>query len=168
MATHEFDGKPWSMGTKNWRQPDQCPISSIMQIRLKIRMNTLAMLRNCKIESSMSDMIRQERPLNRKWRFHEVMQTTLRIAVPQTNWRQTIAIIVSREAAVLVYLPWAYCFINIWMLAMVIVLLAKNVMHKLTKPPEVYDSSQSLFVRATVLVAKCKQWVLKRQESVPL
>lgn len=47
MATHELGGKPCSMGTRNWRQPDQCPMRSIMQIRLKIRMNTLAMLRNC-------------------------------------------------------------------------------------------------------------------------
>ena len=46
MATQLFLGKPWSMGTRNWRQPDQWPTSSIMQIRLKIRMNTDAMFRN--------------------------------------------------------------------------------------------------------------------------
>lgn len=46
IATHEFDGKPWSMGTRNCRHPDQWPIRSIMQMRLKMRMNTLAMLRN--------------------------------------------------------------------------------------------------------------------------
>ena len=46
MATQLFLGKPCSMGTRNWRQPDQWPTSSIMQIRLKIRMNTDAMFRN--------------------------------------------------------------------------------------------------------------------------
>ena len=46
MATQLFLGKPWSMGTRNWRQPDQWPTSSIMQIRLKIRMNMDAMFRN--------------------------------------------------------------------------------------------------------------------------
>lgn len=47
MDTQEFDGKPCNIGTKNCRQPLQCPIRSIMQIRLKILMNTEAMLRNC-------------------------------------------------------------------------------------------------------------------------
>lgn len=47
MATHELGGNPCNIGTRNWRQPDQCPISSIIQIRLKILMKTLAMLRNC-------------------------------------------------------------------------------------------------------------------------
>ena len=47
MATQELGGNPCSIGTRNWRQPDQCPISSIMQMRLKILMKTLAMLRNC-------------------------------------------------------------------------------------------------------------------------
>ena len=46
MATQQLGGNPWSMGTRNWRQPDQWPMSSIMQIRLKILMKTLAMLRN--------------------------------------------------------------------------------------------------------------------------
>lgn len=46
IATHELAGNAWSMGTRNWRHPDQCPISSIMQMRLKIRMKTLAILRN--------------------------------------------------------------------------------------------------------------------------
>lgn len=49
MATQEFDGKPCNIGTKNCRQPDQCPISNIMHIRLNILMNTLAILRNCKM-----------------------------------------------------------------------------------------------------------------------
>ena len=40
MVTHESGGKPCSMGTRNWRQPDQCTISSIMLSRLKIFMNT--------------------------------------------------------------------------------------------------------------------------------
>ena len=48
MATQLLAGKPWSMGTRNCRQPDQWPTSSIMQIRLKMRMKTLAMLRNWK------------------------------------------------------------------------------------------------------------------------
>lgn len=47
MATHELLGNPWSIGTRNCRQPLQWPISSIMQIRLKIRMNTDAIFRNC-------------------------------------------------------------------------------------------------------------------------
>jgi hypothetical protein len=48
MATHELDGNPWSIGTKNCRQPLQWPISSIIQIKLNMRINTDAMLRNCK------------------------------------------------------------------------------------------------------------------------
>ena len=48
MATQELEGNPCNMGTKNWRQPDQCPMSNMMQIKLKIRMNTEAMFRNCK------------------------------------------------------------------------------------------------------------------------
>ena len=51
IATQLFDGNPWSMGTRNWRQPDQWPTKSIMQIRLNIRMNTLAMFRNWKEET---------------------------------------------------------------------------------------------------------------------
>lgn len=47
MATQELLGNPWSMGTRNCRQPLQWPIRSIMQIRLKIRMNTDAIFRNC-------------------------------------------------------------------------------------------------------------------------
>ena len=49
MATQELGGNPCSMGTRNCRQPDQWPMSSIMQMRLKMRMKTLAMLRNCKV-----------------------------------------------------------------------------------------------------------------------
>jgi hypothetical protein len=49
MATQEFDGNPCSMGTRNCRHPDQWPISSIIQMRLNIRMKTLAMLRNCNV-----------------------------------------------------------------------------------------------------------------------
>lgn len=47
IATQELAGKPCSMGTRNWRQPDQWPMSSIMQIRLNIRMKTLAIFKNC-------------------------------------------------------------------------------------------------------------------------
>jgi len=47
MATHELLGNPWSIGTRNCRQPLQWPINSIIQIRLKIRMNTDAIFRNC-------------------------------------------------------------------------------------------------------------------------
>jgi len=47
MATQEFGGNPCSIGTRNCRHPDQWPISSIIQMRLNIRMKTLAMLRNC-------------------------------------------------------------------------------------------------------------------------
>ena len=46
MVTHESGGKPCSMGTRNWRQPDQWPMRSIMQIRLKIRMKTPSELMN--------------------------------------------------------------------------------------------------------------------------
>ncbi len=61
MATQELEGKPWSMGTRNWRQPDQWPIRSIMQIRLKIRMNTPSELMNC-----VRDMTRRERKKYRR------------------------------------------------------------------------------------------------------
>lgn len=47
IATQEFGGNPCSIGTRNCRHPDQWPISSIIQMRLNIRMKTLAMLRNC-------------------------------------------------------------------------------------------------------------------------
>lgn len=47
MATQELDGKPCSIGTRNCRHPLQWPMRSIMQIRLKIRIKTEAMLRNC-------------------------------------------------------------------------------------------------------------------------
>lgn len=46
MATQELEGNPWSIGTKNWRQPDQWPMSIMMQIKLKIRMNTPKELKN--------------------------------------------------------------------------------------------------------------------------
>ncbi len=49
MATQEFEGKPCSIGTRNWRHPDQWPMSSIMQIRLKMRMNTPRELMNCEV-----------------------------------------------------------------------------------------------------------------------
>lgn len=48
MATQELDGNPWSMGTKNCRHPDQWPMRSIMQIKLKMRMNTPRELMNWK------------------------------------------------------------------------------------------------------------------------
>lgn len=48
MATHEFSGNPCNIGTKNWRHPDQWPMSNIMQIRLNILMNTLAIFKNWK------------------------------------------------------------------------------------------------------------------------
>ena len=53
IATQLFEGNPWSMGTRNWRQPDQWPTKSIMQIRLNMRMNTLAMFRNWKKRKSL-------------------------------------------------------------------------------------------------------------------
>ena len=46
IATQLLRGNPCSMGTRNCRHPDQWPTSSIMQIRLNIRMNTEAMFRN--------------------------------------------------------------------------------------------------------------------------
>ena len=46
MATQELLGNPCSMGTKNWRQPDQWPMSSITQTRLKILMKTPNELKN--------------------------------------------------------------------------------------------------------------------------
>lgn len=47
IATHEFDGNPWSIGTRNCRHPLQWPMRSIIQIKLNMRMKTDAMLRNC-------------------------------------------------------------------------------------------------------------------------
>lgn len=61
MDTQEFDGKPCNIGTKNCRQPLQCPIRSIIQIRLKILMNTEAILRNCNQSYQMKVHI-NERP----------------------------------------------------------------------------------------------------------
>lgn len=46
METQVFGGKSWSIGTRNWRHPFQCPMRSIMAMRLKIRMNIPATLRN--------------------------------------------------------------------------------------------------------------------------
>jgi len=48
MATQVSGGKSCSMGTKNCRHPFQCPRSSIIQMRLKMRMNIPATLRNCR------------------------------------------------------------------------------------------------------------------------
>lgn len=48
MATHELEGNPWSIGTKNCRHPLQWPMSNIIQIKLNMRINTDAMLRNYK------------------------------------------------------------------------------------------------------------------------
>jgi hypothetical protein len=47
MATQELEGNPCNIGTKNWRQPDQWPISNMMLIKLKIRMNTPTEFKNC-------------------------------------------------------------------------------------------------------------------------
>lgn len=46
MATHELAGNPCKLGTRNCRHPDQCPMSNIMHIKLKILINTLAMFKN--------------------------------------------------------------------------------------------------------------------------
>lgn len=46
MATHEFDGKPCNIGTRNCKHPLQWPIKSIIQIKLNIRMNTDAIFKN--------------------------------------------------------------------------------------------------------------------------
>lgn len=51
MATQDFGGKPCNIGTRNWRHPDQWPMSNIMEMRLKILMKTEAMFRNCREES---------------------------------------------------------------------------------------------------------------------
>ena len=48
MATQESEGKPLSMGTKNWIQPDQCATKDIMQIRLKMLANMWAKSANWK------------------------------------------------------------------------------------------------------------------------
>ena len=40
IETQQSLGKPWSIGTRNWRHPDQWPIRSIIQIRLNILINT--------------------------------------------------------------------------------------------------------------------------------
>lgn len=45
IATHELLGKPCNMGTRNWRQPLQWPIRSIIQIRLMIFINTDAIFK---------------------------------------------------------------------------------------------------------------------------
>lgn len=47
MATHEFDGKPCNIGTRNCKHPLQWPINSIIQIKLNIRINTDAIFKNC-------------------------------------------------------------------------------------------------------------------------
>ena len=47
MATQELDGNPCNIGTKNWRHPDQWPISIMTQTKLKIRMKTPKELKNC-------------------------------------------------------------------------------------------------------------------------
>lgn len=46
MATHVLDGKSWSIGMRNCRHPFQCPINNIIQMRLNIRINIPATLRN--------------------------------------------------------------------------------------------------------------------------
>lgn len=46
IATHEFDGKPWSIGTRNCKHPLQWPINSIIQIKLKILIKTEAIFKN--------------------------------------------------------------------------------------------------------------------------
>lgn len=46
MATHVLDGKSCSIGMRNCRHPFQCPINSIIQMRLNIRINMPATLRN--------------------------------------------------------------------------------------------------------------------------
>lgn len=51
IATHEFDGKPCSIGTKNCKHPLQWPINSIIQIKLNIRINTDAIFKNCAPEN---------------------------------------------------------------------------------------------------------------------
>ena len=56
MVTHESGGKPCSMGTRNWRQPDQCTISSIMLSRLKIFMNTPTDFSSWKISWILEDL----------------------------------------------------------------------------------------------------------------
>lgn len=48
MATHEFDGNPCNIGTKNCKHPLQWPINSIIQIKLNIRINTDAIFKNCR------------------------------------------------------------------------------------------------------------------------
>ena len=84
MATQLLRGKPWSMGTRNWRHPDQWPTSSIMQIRLKMRMNTLAMFRNWKGKGQLlvcsvltfSSLIETQQSLGKPW------------SIGTRNWRQ--------------------------------------------------------------------------------
>ena len=67
IDTQQLGGKPCSIGTRNWRQPDQWPTSSIMQIRLNIRMNTLAMLRNWNNKVGYRDAVWVGWPLARWW-----------------------------------------------------------------------------------------------------
>ena len=49
IVTQESWGKPCSIGTRNMRQPDQWTIRSIMQIRLKIFINTPIDFKSCTI-----------------------------------------------------------------------------------------------------------------------
>ena len=84
METQLLRGKPWSMGTRNWRQPDQWPTSSIIQIRLKMRMNTLAIFRNWKGKRELlvcsvltfSSLIETQQSLGKPW------------SIGTRNWRQ--------------------------------------------------------------------------------
>lgn len=46
MATHELGGNPCNIGTRNCRHPLQWPMSSIIQIKLKIFMKTEAIFKN--------------------------------------------------------------------------------------------------------------------------
>lgn len=46
ITTQEFEGKSCIIVTRNWRQPLQWPMSSMRQIRLKIRMKTSATSKN--------------------------------------------------------------------------------------------------------------------------
>lgn len=58
IATHELAGNACRLGTRNCKHPDQCPMSNIMQIKLKILINTLAMFKNYN-NVTLSDYINQ-------------------------------------------------------------------------------------------------------------
>ena len=78
MATQELGGKSCSIGIRNCKHPFQWPRRSIRQMRLNIRINIPAILRNCKEETG-----RLNRELD--GRGHSVREVWI-----TGGWRQVI------------------------------------------------------------------------------